>query len=37
MKGLSTNQDLSTVRKKGPVNNKDNPFEIYGECNKGAS
>ena len=30
MKGLSTNQDLSTVRKKGPVNNKDNPFAGVG-------
>ncbi len=30
MKGLSTNQDLSTVRKKGPVTNKDNPFAGVG-------
>ncbi len=30
MKGLSTNQDLSTVRKKGPVNNQGNPFANVG-------
>ena len=30
MKGLSTNQDLSTVRKMGPVNNQGNPFANVG-------